>query len=209
MSGDSLVKLMYSFVMDDVLKGLFINVPPGYVACVYDLGRGVLKKVLTPGLHLKIPFWQKAKLFNIQTLEYGISAEFNPENIKGLGDTPINAITVDNKNISIQGTVLLRLDMEYIPLIWQWVGEDFVAKIVRPAIRSRLRMIASRYSHNDILSARRDDVEVDIKKELERIFAPRGIKVENILLSEISTSIDKGRDRAGASDLEKFYENRR
>jgi hypothetical protein len=54
---DSLDKMMYSFVMEDVLQGLFVYVPPGYVACVYDLGRGVMKKVLTPGLHLKIPFW--------------------------------------------------------------------------------------------------------------------------------------------------------
>ena len=38
---------MYSFGVEDVLKGLFIYVPPGYVAWVYDLGRGVLKKVLT------------------------------------------------------------------------------------------------------------------------------------------------------------------
>src|SRR3989344_4984055 len=86
---DSLDKIVYSFVMEDVLKGLFIHVPPGYVACVYDLGQGVLKKVLTPGLHLKIPFWQKAKLFNIQTLEYSISKDFNPENLRGLGDVPI------------------------------------------------------------------------------------------------------------------------
>ncbi|MBU1180207.1 hypothetical protein KJ885_04650 [Patescibacteria group bacterium] len=204
---DSLDKIVYSFVMEDVLKGLFIHVPPGYVACVYDLGQGVLKKVLTPGLHLKIPFWQKAKLFNIQTLEYSIAADFNPENIKGLGDTPINAVTGDSKNIHIEGTVLLRLDMEYIPMIWQWVGEDFVAKIVRPTIRSRLRMIASRYSHNDILSANRDGVEVDIKHELERIFSPRGIKVENVLLSEISIA-EKKEQRYKNNDVENFYANR-
>ncbi len=41
---ESLDKIMYSFVMEDVLKGFFIHVPPGYVACVYDMGRGVLKK---------------------------------------------------------------------------------------------------------------------------------------------------------------------
>ena len=204
---DSLDKIVYSFVMEDVLKGLFIHVPPGYVACVYDLGQGVLKKVLTPGLHLKIPFWQKAKLFNIQTLEYGISKEFNPENIKGLGDTPISAVTVDNKNIHIEGTVLLRLDMEHIPMIWQWVGEDFVAKIVRPAIRSRLRMIASRHSHNEILSTNRDVVEINIKKELERIFSPRGIRVENVLLSEIAMAETK-QEKQPKSDMEKFYESR-
>src|SRR3990172_10326401 len=109
--GESLDKIMYSFVVEDVLKGLFIHVPPGYLACVYDLGRGVLKKVLTQGLHLKIPFWQKAKLFNTQTLEYSISRKFNPENEQGLGDTPVVATSNDGKRISIEGTVLLRLDI--------------------------------------------------------------------------------------------------
>ena len=183
---DSLDKIMYSFVVEDVLKGLFIYVPPGYVACVYDLGRGVLKKVLTPGLHLKIPFWQKAKLFNTQTLEYSISRKFNPENEQAMGDLPITAQTVDGKRISIEGTVLLRIDINQVPTIWQNVGEDFVSKIVRPTIRSRMRMIASRYNHQDICSTRRDAVEVETKNELERIFYPRGIFVENVLLSEIN-----------------------
>jgi regulator of protease activity HflC (stomatin/prohibitin superfamily) len=183
---ESLDKMMYSFVMEDVLQGLFVYVPPGYVACVYDLGRGVMKKVLTPGLHLKIPFWQKAKLFNTQTLEYGISKSFSVENSEAMGDAPIAAQTVDGKRISIEGTVLLRLDVNQVPNIWQNVGEDFVSKIVRPTIRSRLRMIASRFNHLDICSTRRDAVEMEIKSELERIFYPRGIFVENVLLSEIN-----------------------
>lgn len=183
---ESLDKLMYTFVMEDVLKGLFIHVPPGYVACVYDLGRGVLRKVLTPGLHLKIPFWQKAKLFNTQTLEYPISRSFNPKNLRGLGDCPISAQTADGKRISIEATVLLRLDIARIPAIWQTIGEDFVAKIVRPSIQSRLRMIACRYTHADLVSHQREQVETETKNELERIFFPRGIFVENVLLSEVS-----------------------
>ncbi len=179
-------KFVYNFVMEDVLKGLFIHVPPGYVACVYDLGRGVLKKVLLPGLHLKIPFWQRAKLFNVQTLEYSISEDFNPEHVFALGDEPISALTQDNVNILIKGTVLLRLEINQIPAIWQTIGEDFVQKIVRPTIRSRMRMIASRYSFQDITSNRRDVVEVAIKNELAKIFLERGIVVENVLLSEVS-----------------------
>jgi len=177
---------MYSFVVEDVLKGLFVYVPPGYVACVYDLGRGVLKKVYTPGLHLKIPFWQKAKLFNTQTLEYSVSKAFNEDNVQALGDVPIVAQTRDGKRISVEGTVLLRLDINQIPTIWQTIGEDFVTKIVRPTIRSRMRMISSRYDYNDVVSSRRDSVEVEAKNELERIFYPRGIFVENVLLSEIN-----------------------
>src|SRR3989344_2084446 len=177
---DSLDKIMYSFVVEDVLKGLFIHVPPGYVACVYDWGRGVLRKVLTPGLHLKIPFWQKAKLFNTQTLEYSINKKVNLEN-----EQAIVAQTLDGKRIYIEGTVLLRLDINQVPIIWQNIGEDFVSKIVRPTIRSRMRMIASRYNHQDVCSTHRDKVEVEAKNELERIFYPRGIFVENVLLSDI------------------------
>ena len=182
---ESLDKLMYSFVMEDVLKGVFIYVPPGYVACVYDLGRGVLKKVLTPGLHFKIPFWQKAKLFNTQTLEYSISRDFNGDNEKALGDIPIAAVTKDGKRIAVEGTILLRLDIHQIPAIWQTIGEDFVAKIIRPTVRSRIRMVASRFDQDKLMGAERDNVETDLKNELERIFYSRGIFVENVLLSEI------------------------
>ncbi|SRR3989339_1914408 len=182
---DSLDKLVYSFVMDDVLKGFFIHVPPGYVACVYDMGQGVLKRVYMPGLHLKIPFWQKARLFNTQTLEYSISQDFALVDPNALGDSPIQATTSEDQAITVQGTILLRLDVHQIPTIWQQIGEDFVAKIIRPTIRSRMRMITSRYSAHDIISGKRDEVEVEAKNELARIFYPRGIVVENVLLSDV------------------------
>jgi len=184
-------KLMYSFVVDDVLKGFFIHVPPGYVACVYDLGRGVLKKIYKPGLHLKVPFWQKATLFNTQTLEYNINKKFNPEKPQLLGDLPINADTRDGKKVDIEGTILLRLDSEQIPEIWQSIGEKIIEKIIRPTIQSRVRMIAAKYDFEDISKVKRNEVEIDARKELERILYPRGIFVENVLLSEISISHGK------------------
>ncbi len=182
---DNLDKMMYSFVMEDVLKGFFIKVPPGYVACVYDLGRGVLKKVLRPGLHLKVPFWQKAKLFNTQTLEYNISKNFRHEHPQLMGDEPIRIVTKGGEEAQIEGTILLRLDIEQIPHIWQNIGDEFVEKIIRPTVRSRIRLIASRYSFTEVASTKRDEIEEEIKKELERIFYPRGILVENVLLSEV------------------------
>lgn len=193
----SLDKLMYSFVMEDVLKGFFIYVPPGYVACVYDLGRGVLKKVLTPGLHFKIPFWQKAKLFNTQTLEYSISRAFNPQLERAMGDIPIAAVSQDGKRIGVEGTILLRLDIHQIPSIWQSIGEDFIAKIIRPTVRSRIRMVASRFSQEEIMGAKRDSVETELKNELERIFYSRGIFVENVLLSEIGDIKDYAKTAGG------------
>lgn len=182
---EAIDKMMYSFVVEDVLKGFFIKVPPGYVACVYDLGRGVLKRVLKPGLHLKIPFWQKAKLFNTQTLEYNISKNFDSKNEKLMGDELVRVVSFDSRNGLVEGTILLRLDVEQIPHIWQNIGEEFVEKIIRPTIRSRVRMIATKYNLKDLISTHRGQVEIEIKQELEKIFYSRGILVENVLLSEI------------------------
>jgi regulator of protease activity HflC (stomatin/prohibitin superfamily) len=185
MAEDGLDKLMYSFVVEDVLKGFFIHVPPGYVACVYDLGRGVLKKIYKPGLHLKIPFWQRATLFNTQTLEYDIGKKHAIDKPELLGDQPITAAAADGKKITIEGTVLLRLDPEQIPEIWQSIGQNFVEKIIRPTIQSRLRMIAAKYTVQEVATSKRAEVEIDARQELERILYPRGIFVENVLLKEV------------------------
>src|SRR3990167_1156786 len=108
-------RLIVSFLVDEVVGGVFISVPPGHVACVYDRGRGVLKRVWGPGLHLKIPFWQVAKLFNAQTLEYGIRRGFNPKTEEEiLGDEPINAVSADNRLMTIEGAILFRINKDRV-----------------------------------------------------------------------------------------------
>src|SRR3989337_1619065 len=102
-------KLVVSFLVDEVVGGFFISVPPGHVACIYDRGYGVLKKSWGPGLHLKIPFWQIAKLFNAQTVEYNIREGFDLEKKEALGDEPINSNTRDHKLIQAEGSLLVRL----------------------------------------------------------------------------------------------------
>ena len=72
-------KLVISFLVDEVAGGFFVDVPPGHVATVYDRGRGVIRNTWGPGLHFKIPFWQKAKVFNAQTIEYTIPKDFDAD----------------------------------------------------------------------------------------------------------------------------------
>src|SRR3990167_2129583 len=113
-------RLVVSFMVDEVVGGFFISVPPGHVACVYDRGRGVLPRVWGPGLHLKIPFWQVAKLFNAQVIEYSIKEGFDiSKNKESLGDNPVVVSTKDNHDISIEGSVLFRIDKQNAPELWE------------------------------------------------------------------------------------------
>ena len=177
-------KLVVSFLVDEFVGGFFVSVPPGHVACIHDLGRGVLKTVWKPGLHLKIPFWQRAKLFNAQILEYLIRHDFDLTHPEALGDEPITGKTTDGKNIQIEGSILLKIDKTRANELWENIGDNFVSKIVRPVARSRMRSVLSEVSLAQLTSYR-TQVEEKIKKELSEVYSKIGITCEKFLLSEV------------------------
>ena len=188
-------RLVVSFFVDEVVGGFFISVPPGQVACVYDRGRGVLPKVWGPGLHLKIPFWQVAKLFNAQVLEYSIDKHFDiSANKEALGDQPILTSTKDGKDISVEGSVLFRIDRGNAPEIWENIGENVVSKVVRPFSRSRISSLMSEYTLDEIKN-NRSQVEAIIRNDLSKHFEDRGLNCEGFLLSEVRAKYSSGKEK--------------
>lgn len=177
--------LVVSFLADEVVGGFFISVPPGYVACVYDRGRGVLKQVYGPGLHLKIPFWQIAKLFNAQVLEYTIHKGFDLGNREKLGDEPIKTSTKDGSPVIVEGSILFKIDKQNAPELWENIGEHFVSKVVRPFSRSKISAIFTTINA-DMVKNSRADLESHLKIELNKEFESRGLICEGVLLSEVS-----------------------
>jgi regulator of protease activity HflC (stomatin/prohibitin superfamily) len=187
-------RLVVSFMVDEVVGGFFISVPPGHVACVYDRGRGVLPKVWGPGLHLKIPFWQVAKLFNAQILEYSIRRDFDYSmNKEALGDQPIMTTTADGKDISVEGSILFRIDRHNAPEMWENVGENMVSKVVRPFSRSRIASVFSQLTLDQV-KQNRNKVEQIVKDDLNHHFKDRGINCEGFLLSEVKYIQSHGKE---------------
>lgn len=178
-------RLVVSFLVDEVVGGFFISVPPGHLACVYDRGRGVLPNVWGPGLHLKIPFWQVAKLFNAQVLEYSIKEGFDySANKEALGDQPIIVNTKDGREIKVEGSVLFRIDKKNAPELWENIGEKVVSKVVRPFSRSRISAVFAELTMDQIKN-HRSEIENIVKDDLNHHFKDRGIDCEGFLLAEV------------------------
>lgn len=177
-------RLVVGFLVDEVVGGFFISVPPGHIACVYDRGRGVLPRVWGPGLHMKIPFWQIAKLFNAQILEYAIKDGFDFKQKEILGDDAIRTSTADGHHIQIEGSLLLRIKKQSAPEIWENIGDNFVSKVVRPISRSRIANKFAQIRLSDI-KTQRGQVEEALKEEFNREFNDKGLLCEGVLLSEV------------------------
>ncbi len=179
-------RLVVSFLVDEVVGGFFISVPPGHVACVYDRGRGVLPRVWGPGLHLKIPFWQVAKLFNAQILEYTIrrGVTIDHTNKEALMDEVIMTTSKDGHELEIEASVLFRLDKKNAPEIWENIGENMVSKVVRPTCRSRIAAVFASLSTQEI-KANRTSIEEALKEEINSYFHDKGLNCEGVLLSQV------------------------
>jgi regulator of protease activity HflC (stomatin/prohibitin superfamily) len=179
-------RLVVSFLVDEVVGGFFISVPPGHIACVYDRGRGVLPHVWGPGLHLKIPFWQVAKLFNAQILEYtirrGVTIEAN--NKESLMDEPVMTTSQDGFELEIEASVLFRIDKKNAPELWENIGENLVSKVVRPTARSRMAAVFASLATPEI-KANRTSIENALKEEINSYFHDKGLNCEGVLLSQV------------------------
>lgn len=185
-------RLVVSFLVDEVVGGFFISVPPGHVACVYDRGRGVLPHVWGPGLHLKIPFWQVAKLFNAQILEYSIREGFDTQvNKEALGDQAIRTSSQDGHDITVEGSILFRIDRANAPELWENLGENVVSKVVRPFSRSRIAAVFAELTLDQIRN-NRSQVENIVKDDLNHHFGDKGLNCEGFLLAEVKVTKGHG-----------------
>ena len=185
-------KLVVSFLVDEVVGGFFISVPPGHVACVYDRGRGVLPRVWGPGLHLKLPFWQVVKLFNAQIIEFSIREGFDySANKEALGDTSVSATTADGEDVVIEGSILFRIDRHNAPELWENLGENVVSKVVRPVSRSKIANVVSQVTLSE-LKQQRAAIEAQMQQDINEYFQYRGINCEGFLLGRVSKMTHHG-----------------
>lgn len=183
----SIDNLLVSLLVDEIVGGFIVTVPPGHVGCIYSVFQGVLKNVWYPGMHFKIPIIHRVKLFNAQLIEYTIAKDVVlKDNKEAMSDEIINAVTADNKFVTVEATALIKLDTERLPEIWQNIGENFVSKVVRPVTRSRIRKVLTCHTLVKALSTDRSLIEDEIKQELRDSLSNHGLFVENFYLSSLT-----------------------
>ncbi len=143
-------------------------VPAGHVGVLTLFGR-VTGEVLPEGTHLILPFKTNNKLA-IRTQELKETASVPSE--EGL------IITLDT-------SLLFRLDPLKAAEIYQKVGPRFVDVVVEPNLRSAIRSATSAHNANALYTGAREKVANQVQNELEVHLGPRGIIIESVLLRDI------------------------
>ncbi len=169
-----------------VVLGLLLStvkiIEPGKVGVQVLFGK-VQDQVLESGLHVINPLVE-VTTFSIQTENYTMSARSSEGAIQG--DDAIRVLSSDGLEVTIDLSVLYRLNPEKAPYILQNIGVNYEDKIVRPVTRTAIRDNAVNYQAVDLYSIKRQEFQAKINQTITSNFAKNGLEVQQILVRNIS-----------------------
>jgi regulator of protease activity HflC (stomatin/prohibitin superfamily) len=166
-----------------IIASVLRIVPPGTVGVQVLFGRVMTKSTLSEGLNVVNPFVD-LEIMTIRTQAYTMSIA--AEEGQRYGDDAISSLTKDGLEVQMDLTVWYHLLKDEAANVFQKIGSDYIDKIVRPAARTAIRNTAVKYMAVEIYSDKREEVQDQISKTLEKDFVERGIALEKVLLRNIS-----------------------
>lgn len=171
----------YVFIGLVVLFSCVVQVGPGEVG-VQTLFGSVQDRVLYSGLNLVNPLVDVESM-DVKTQSYTMSIAQDEGYLAN--DDAISALSKDGLTVLLDVTVWYRLSESDAPQVFRTIGVDYVAKIVRPAIRTALRDVSVLYSATDIYSGKREEFTGGVTSNIEDAFDGRGIILERVLLRNV------------------------
>ncbi len=161
-----------------VLLGLALSsvkiIDPGKVGVQVLFGK-VQDNILESGLHIINPAVE-VTTFSIQTENYTMSAKDSEGAVQG--DDAIRVLSSDGLEVTIDLSVLYRLNPAKAPYMLQNIGENYQDKIVRPVTRTAIRDNAVNYQAVDLYSIKREEFQYKINKTITDNFAKNGLEVQ-------------------------------
>ena len=170
-----------------LISGVFSKcitiIKPGNVGVKVLFGRVFENDILENGMHVINPLMD-IEVFNSKTQNYtmsGIHDEGNKE-----GDDAIKVLSSDGMEITMDLSVLYKVNPKSAPKILKEIGSDYQDVVIRPITRTRIRDNAVFYQAVDLFSARREEFQNRIFKTIQKDFEKRGLILEQLLIRNIT-----------------------
>ena len=185
-----------SLVVGAVVLALLLTVVSAGLVFVQPEDRGVVISAVTPGgyrpaalepgLHWIIPFAENVITYPISKQTYTMSIAPSEGAIPG--DDSIAARTADGQEVLVDASVIFAIDPAHVVQLhidWQ---DRYTNDLVRPLARGVIRDAASQYGVEEIVSAKRFDMAMQIRDDMAARLTENGIVLFDFVLRNITFS---------------------
>ena len=158
-------------------------VPVGHALVIFNtVTRGF--RVARQGITFVPPLISSTQTYDLRRLEYtmsGTSGEGRKTNV----DDSLWSPTREGLQVGIDLTIWHHLDPQMVAAVHQKIGPDYEEKIIRPAVRSVIRLVISEYAVMDVYSARRAEIQDEINRKTKALIEKDGFIVDEVVLRDV------------------------
>ncbi|MBK7763254.1 MAG: prohibitin family protein [Bacteroidetes bacterium] len=169
-------------ILVGILSTSVKQIDAGHIG-VQSLFGKIQSRVLYSGLNIVNPLVE-VKEVDVRTQNYTMSG-VHDEGTKE-GDDAIRVLTKDGLEVTIDLSVLFRVNDKQATRLVQEIGLEYEDKIIRPVTRTKIRDNAVYYDAIELYSTRRDEFQNRIFKGIDDEFVKRGLILENLLVRNIA-----------------------
>ncbi|WP_370227571.1 prohibitin family protein [Mesoflavibacter sp.] len=175
---EKLPKIAFPFIIAGVIFIIIIaksavTIDAGHAAVLYEtLGDGVdsNKVPLGPGFHIIAP-WNRV-------IDYETRQQEIPEKMSVLSSNGLD--------IKLDASVLYEPDVKNLGKLHNEKGENYLSRVLQPAIRSAARSVVGRYTPEQLYSTKRDAIQEEIFEETRKIVESQYIQLNNVLIRDVT-----------------------
>jgi len=149
---------------------------PGESAVVFNIFSGIQSgRILKPGMSFVVPFVEQPIAYDVRTRIWEFT---NANDAPRLAGSPITIISADGQSFDLDANIALRPNPDTLDQFHSQIGEDYMANIVVPIIRSKIRDVSAQFDSSDFYQKETREIIQQKAKELIGAEMPKG-KVNN------------------------------
>ena len=161
----------------------FRVVPVGHALVIFNtITKGF--RLGRQGITFVPPFISATADYDLRRLEYTMSG-ISGEGRKSQIDDSLWSPTKEGLQVGIDLTVWHHVDPARVVTIHQKIGPDYEEKIIRPAVRSVIRLVISEYPVMDVYSSRRAQIQDEINRKIKSLVEKDGFMIDEVVLRDV------------------------
>ncbi|WGK64428.1 prohibitin family protein [Croceiramulus getboli] len=150
-----------------------ITIDSGEAGVLYrTFGGGVVtdEPALGEGFHIVAP-WNKVFVYEVRRQEIF---------------EKMNVLSSNGLDIKLDASAWYRASANDLGKLHQEIGENYLDRILLPAVRSAARSVVGRYTPEQLYSTKRDAIQAEIFEETKKIVDSSYIVLEEILVRDVT-----------------------
>ncbi len=164
-------------VTGTTLSQSIVVVDAGEVGVVFNAFTGTQETPLMPGMHVVAPYVNTVYRYSVMEQVYTMSKITAEGQVKG--DDSLWSPTAEGLQVGIDSSTRYAVDPRKAPLVHNTLRNTYNDVLVRPGIRSIVRLYVSQNNVTDVYGPKRRQIQSEIESALRERFDAAGI----ILLS--------------------------